>query len=64
MVEYIRGNIELEDAVLMMKRNTRKFVRRQANWFKNDDPNIRWFQMGSESKKSIEVTIREFLQKK
>jgi tRNA dimethylallyltransferase len=62
MVEYIRGNIELEDAVLMMKRNTRKFVRRQANWFSVDDPNIHWFQMGSETIKSIEITIREFLE--
>lgn len=62
MVEYIRGNIELEDAVLMMKRNTRKFVRRQANWFSVDDPNIHWFQMESETIKSIEITIREFLE--
>ena len=26
-----------------MKRNTRQFVRRQANWFKENDPNIKWF---------------------
>ncbi|MFN2235906.1 MAG: tRNA (adenosine(37)-N6)-dimethylallyltransferase, partial [Anaerolineales bacterium] len=61
MVEYLQGNIDLEEAVTMMKRNTRKFVRRQANWFRLDDPNICWFQMGSETKKSIEFTIREFL---
>jgi tRNA dimethylallyltransferase len=26
-----------------MKRRTRQFVRRQANWFKFNDPNIHWF---------------------
>ncbi len=26
-----------------MKRNTRQYVRRQANWFKEDDPSIKWF---------------------
>jgi tRNA dimethylallyltransferase len=63
MVEYIRGNIELEDAVMMMKRNTRKFVRRQANWFRADDPNIHWFQLGVDSINSIDITIQEFLDK-
>ncbi|MFN2127859.1 MAG: tRNA (adenosine(37)-N6)-dimethylallyltransferase MiaA [Anaerolineales bacterium] len=61
MVEYLQGNIDLEEAITMMKRNTRKFVRRQANWFRLDDPNICWFQMGPETKKSIEYTIKEFL---
>ena len=61
MVEYLQGIIDLEEAITMMKRNTRKFVRRQANWFRLDDPNICWFQMGPETKKSIEFTIREFL---
>lgn len=61
MVEYLQGNIELDEAVTVMKRSTRKFVRRQANWFRLDDPNICWFQMGPETKKSVELTIREFL---
>jgi tRNA dimethylallyltransferase len=61
MVEYLQGNIDLEEAVTVMKRSTRKFVRRQANWFRLDDPNIYWFQMGPETKKSVELTIREFL---
>jgi tRNA dimethylallyltransferase len=26
-----------------MRRMTRIFVRRQANWFKESDPQIRWF---------------------
>jgi tRNA dimethylallyltransferase len=61
MVDYLQGEVNLEEAVTLMKRKTRKFVRRQANWFRLDDPDICWFQMGSEVKKSIELTIREFL---
>ena len=64
MVEYLQGNIDLDEAITMMKRNTRKFVRRQANWFKLDDPNICWFQMGDGTRESIEFTIREFLDKR
>ena len=48
MVAYLQGEMSLEDAVARMKRLTRIFVRRQANWFKADDPNIRWFDMGED----------------
>jgi len=61
MIDYLRGEIDLEEAVMMMKRNTRKFVRRQANWFKLDDPNIHWFQVESDTVKSMEFSIRAFL---
>lgn len=45
MSAYIRGEISLEEAVMLIKRRTRQFVRRQANWFKPDDPRIKWFDM-------------------
>ena len=38
------SEITLEEAIVLMKRRTRKFVRRQANWFKPSDPNIHWFE--------------------
>jgi tRNA dimethylallyltransferase len=44
--EYLRGECSLEEAVRRIKRATRQFVRRQANWFKADDPAIRWFNAG------------------
>ncbi len=42
MIAVIRGEMTLEDAVLQMKRLTHQFVRRQANWFKENDPKIHW----------------------
>lgn len=46
IIDYLLGNTSLEEAVTIIKRRTRQLVRRQANWFKEDDPNIHWFQSG------------------
>jgi tRNA dimethylallyltransferase len=43
MIEVLTGQITLDEAVVLMKRKTREYVRRQANWFKLEDPNIHWF---------------------
>lgn len=43
IVAYLQGKMSLDEAIISMKRRTRIFVRRQANWFKADDPEIRWF---------------------
>ncbi len=40
---YIQGKNTLDEAIILMKRNSRTYVRRQANWFKADDANIMWF---------------------
>lgn len=40
---YLSGEISLEEALIQMRRMSRQFVRRQANWFKETDPNIKWF---------------------
>ncbi len=45
-VEAIQGKISIEQAKVEMRRATRIFVRRQGNWFKEDDPNIAWFEAG------------------
>ena len=44
VVAYIQGKISLDDAIITIKRRTRIFVRRQANWFKESDSQIHWFQ--------------------
>jgi tRNA dimethylallyltransferase len=43
IIDYLQGKTTLEEAVMIIKRRTRQFVRRQANWFKEDDANIHWF---------------------
>jgi tRNA dimethylallyltransferase len=45
IASYLIGEFSLDEAILLMKRNTRTYVRRQANWFKLSDPTIRWFDL-------------------
>ena len=40
---HLRGEATLEDAVMLIRRRTRRFVRQQYNWFRLSDPSIRWF---------------------
>ena len=53
MIEYVQGKISLDEAVMLIKRRTRLFVRRQANWFKEGDPCIRWFDAARDNHKAI-----------
>lgn len=41
---HLRGEVSMAVAVQQMRRRSRQFVRRQANWFKADDPKIEWFE--------------------
>ena len=42
IMAHLRGEITLKEAIALVKRNTRIYVRRQANWFKPSDPDIHW----------------------
>lgn len=61
LVRYLHGEISLEEAVRLIKRNTRQFVRRQANWFKADDPQIRWFEVTDDCVEQLEQAVKDFL---
>jgi len=57
-VAVLEGRMTLEAAKTQMKRLTRVFVRRQANWFKADDPGIHWFEAGKDLRQEILQLIR------
>ncbi len=61
VAQYLQGQISLDEAAMLMKRRTRVFVRRQANWFKENDPNIRWFRVADDTVDEVESAIREWL---
>ncbi len=42
---FLHGEMLLEDVKAQMRKITHQFVRRQANWFKKEDPNIQWFDV-------------------
>ena len=41
---HLDGNETLEEAVARVKKDTRRFVRQQSNWFREDDATIAWFE--------------------
>jgi len=62
--QVVEGQLNIEQAKVEMRRATRIFVRRQANWFKEDDPTIHWFDAGQENLvKLVEDFIKHQLSK-
>jgi tRNA dimethylallyltransferase len=60
-VKVLQGRLTVEEAKMQMRRATRVFIRRQANWFKLDDPSIHWFEVGRVQIEEIEGLIHNFL---
>ncbi len=44
-----------------MRRSTRVFVRRQANWFKTGDPSIHWFTVAENTLTEMVKLVQEFI---
>ncbi len=61
VIAYLKGEISIEEAVAQMKKLTRVFVRRQANWFKADDPDIQWSTVDNHTVDEMEETIRAWM---
>jgi len=43
LMEYFEDKVTLKEAIEKIKRNTRRYAKRQLTWFKKD-ANIKWFQ--------------------
>lgn len=56
--DYIEGKEKLEDAVEKLKRDTRRYAKRQLTWFKRDK-RIKWFDNFADAEKEI----KKFLEK-
>lgn len=59
--QYLRGEITLAEAVALIKRQTRRFVQQQYNWFSLDDPAIHWIDPGVTPVAEVVATLRDFL---
>ncbi len=60
-VAVLQGAMTLDEAKTQIKKLTRIFVRRQGNWFKENDPQITWFEMGAETLTEVENYLRKKL---
>ncbi len=60
-VRVLNGELTVEQAKTEIRRATRVFVRRQANWFKETDPEIKWFRVEEGVVDEIETFIQMLL---
>lgn len=61
VIDYLSRKINLEEAIIRMKKRTRVFIRHQANWFKPNDPMIRWHMIENDIIGDLEVEIQKWL---
>jgi tRNA dimethylallyltransferase len=54
LFDHLENKISLDEAVELIKRNTRRFAKRQLTWFRKD-PEIKWFR--PEQEKEIIIFI-------
>lgn len=61
IIKYLSGEISLAEAVQQIKSKSRKYVRQQANWFRENDPDIHWFSAAADPTEKIIDEIQHFL---
>ena len=61
IITHLQGSLSLTEAETEIKRATRVLVRRQANWFKVNDPGIHWFDLSTTGDNVILEFIRSWL---
>jgi tRNA dimethylallyltransferase len=59
LTSHLVGELELPQAVHLIKQDTRRFAKRQITWFK-PDPEIHWFPAFPEGRASIQARVSEF----
>jgi tRNA dimethylallyltransferase len=47
VIEFLNGEISYDDMIELIKRNTRRYAKRQLTWFRKDK-NIQWIEIQSE----------------
>jgi tRNA dimethylallyltransferase len=59
--QYLQGQISLEESVALIKKETRRLVRQQYNWFRLDDERIHWFDVSAGVQAEYEK-MRDFVE--
>ncbi len=56
LFDYFEGKTSLETAIDEIKKNTRRFAKRQLTWFKRNE-NVRWFDFKTDSETIIQSIL-------
>lgn len=58
LIPYLKGETDLESAVELLKRNTRRYAKRQFTWFKNK-LDVHWYDIDHNRSKTYEQIIAD-----
>jgi len=61
IIAHIDGQVSLEEATKVLKRNTRGFAKRQLTWFRRDS-RIRWLDVTDKSSEQVADAIQSVLE--
>lgn len=56
IIPYIKGEISLEEAINVLKRNTRRYAKRQLTWFRNK-MKVNWYDVTKDSTKLMQQIL-------
>ncbi|QQY80665.1 tRNA dimethylallyltransferase [Keratinibaculum paraultunense] len=63
VIDYLEGNTELNQMIEILKRNTRRFAKRQLTWFRRDN-RIKWIDVDQfDSIDSISIYLADYILK-
>lgn len=62
LYDYFNGDYDLEEAVRLIKRNTRRYAKRQLSFFKRDD-SINWYNLSKLNKEKLFKDVLDYLNK-
>ena len=59
--KYFNNEISLDEAILLIKRNSRRYAKRQFTWFNNQMKDINWFNVDYDNFENTINEIKKFL---
>lgn len=64
VADYLKGNVAFEETVRLIKRNSRRYAKRQMTWFRKEE-GVHWIDItGLSESKDIFHCIKKYLQEK
>lgn len=61
IISYVNGELSKEEAIDLLKQNSRRYAKRQLTWFRNK-MDINWFDAGMEEKDVLFRQIKNFVE--
>ena len=58
IIQYLEGRLSLDEAIELLKRNSRRYAKRQFTYFKNK-MNLHWYEIEEDKNQVYEKIIKD-----